>query len=220
MTDNTPGPAVVVSQPAISQAAIDLIVTEEVSSKDYYIAHYQRPEWPGGASGVTIAIGYDMGYATRAQIAADWAAHVDPGMLDVMETCSGVHADQARILLPKVRASILISWDAAMAVFIGRDVPKWTQTCRDHLPHFDELAPDCKGALVSLAYNRGPSFDTAGDRYTEMRAIKAHMLAREFAKIPGEFRSMKRLWPTVAGLRRRRDHETALFDQGLKAALT
>ena len=39
----------------IKAIVIDLIVAEEVSSRDYYVAHYQHPEWPGGASGVTTA---------------------------------------------------------------------------------------------------------------------------------------------------------------------
>lgn len=201
----------------ISQAAIDLIVAEEVSSKDYYVSHYQHPEWPGGASGVTIGIGYDMGYSTPDQITADWAAHVAPAMLGVMRSCAGINGGRAQALLGQVRAAIVIPWDAAMDVFENRDMPKWTATCRAHLPNFDELPPDCKGALVSLAYNRGASFDMAGDRSAEMRAIKQHMIAREFGKIPDEFRAMKRLWPNVAGLRRRRDHEAALFEQGLAA---
>lgn len=199
----------------ISQASIDLIVAEEVSSKDYYIRHYQHPEWPGGASGVTIGIGYDMGYSTRDQIAADWSAHVDAGMLAVMQRCAGVTAGNAHALLGQVRASIVIPWDAAMDVFLNRDMPKWTATCASHLPNFGELAPDCKGALVSLAYNRGPSFDAPGERNSEMRAIKAHMIAKDYAAIPGEFRMMKRLWPNVGGLQRRREHEAVLFEHGL-----
>lgn len=199
----------------ISQAAIDLIVAEEVSSKATYIARYQHPEWPGGASGVTIGIGYDMGYSTAAQIAADWSAHVSPAMLGVMQSCAGITHGSAQSMLGRVRSAIVIPWEAAMDVFINRDVPKWTALCRSHLPHFDELSPDCKGALVSLAYNRGPAFDAAGDRTREMRAIKEHMIERDFAKIPDDFRSMKRLWPGVGGLQRRRDHEAALFSSGL-----
>jgi hypothetical protein len=36
-----------------------------------------------------------------------------------------------------------------------------------------------------------------------------------YASIPGEFRSMKRLWPTVPGLRKRREREARLFERGL-----
>jgi hypothetical protein len=96
-------------------------------------------------------------------------------------------------------------------------VPRWATTVRKALPNCDKLSPDCFGALVSLAYNRGASFSLAGERYAEMRAIKAHMAAGEFSKIPGEFRSMKRLWmtPSVRGVAARRDHEALLFQKGL-----
>ena len=82
-------------------------------------------------------------------------------------------------------------------------------------PHFPGW--DSFGALVSLAYNRGASFSAPGDRYREMRAIHDHMASGRFDKVPDEFRSMKRLWPNMAGLRNRRDHEADLFAKGLAA---
>src|SRR5438067_11642326 len=33
----------------------------------------QPGEWPGGESGVTIGIGYDLGFATSEQFKADWS---------------------------------------------------------------------------------------------------------------------------------------------------
>jgi hypothetical protein len=41
------------------------------------------------------------------------------------------------------------------------------------------------------------------------------MAARAFTQIPGEIRSMKRLWPDLRGLQVRRDREAALFQKGL-----
>jgi GH24 family phage-related lysozyme (muramidase) len=103
-----------------------------------------------------------------------------------------------------------------MAVFLGRDMPKWEAIVIKALPNATQLAPDSFGALVSLAYNRGPSFSTVGDRYREMRAIRDHLANQQFDEIPDDFRSMRRLWPNVVGLRNRRDHEAALFEKGLK----
>ncbi|HEX4847294.1 MAG TPA: hypothetical protein VFV30_04070, partial [Novosphingobium sp.] len=83
------------------------------------------------------------------------------------------------------------------------------------------LSPDSFGALVSLTFNRGPSYGKARsandplDRYREMRAIKAHMAVGNYAAIPAEISAMQRIWPTVAGLRRRRREEAALFRDGL-----
>jgi len=48
-----------------------------------------------------------------------------------------------------------------------------------------------------------------------MNNIKQHMIDKNFAAIPEEFRAMKRLWPDLRGLRIRRDKEAQLFQDGL-----
>lgn len=201
--------------PTISQRAVDKIVGYEVSSRAYYEKVLRRPEWPEGASGVTIGIGYDLGYASPAKIDADWGNHVPAGMLAVMKQCSGVTGTSARDLLPQVKGQISISWDSAMDVFLNRDVPEWTNRVCSVVPLADQLPPDSLGALVSLAYNRGASFNNQGDRYREMRDIKSHVSAHQWSLPPGDLRAMKRLWPNVSGLRKRRDDEAKLFEDGL-----
>lgn len=201
----------------ISLAAVELIVAEEDSSQDYYNRHYRHPEWPGGASGVTIGLGYDLGYATPGKIRADFAGKLPAAMVEAMVQCSGVTGERAHQLMLAVRSQIDVPWDVALDVYLHRDMPQWIATCRSYLPNFDELPPDCQGALVSLAYNRGPSFDRAGDRYAEMRQIKQAMIDKNFAAIPSRFRSMARLWPPNNGVHGRRFREAALFEVGLKA---
>lgn len=199
----------------ISQSAFDLIVAEEVSSQAYYVRHYQHPEWPGGASGITIAIGYDLGYAKPDKIRADWAGRVSPDVLLIMMRCSGVTGQAARGLLPEVKSGILIPWDSAIAVFSERDMPQWTAVVLRACPGAENLTPTCLGVIVSIAYNRGAGgFNSGGDRYAEMRSIKLHINGMTPA-IPADIRSMKRLWPNVSGLRARREHEAALFQIGL-----
>jgi GH24 family phage-related lysozyme (muramidase) len=108
-----------------------------------------------------------------------------------------------------------VPFDAAMAVFIERDMPKWEAIVTKALPNTDLLSGDSFGALVSLAYNRGASFSLNGDRYREMRSIHDHMASKNFAAIPADLRSMVRLWPTMLGLRLRRQQEANLFEKGL-----
>lgn len=200
----------------ISQSSLDLIVSEEVTSKAYYERHYQHPEWPGGASGITIAIGYDLGYASVAKIEKDWGPHVSPAMLAVMKSCAGFTGSAAKALLPKVKNAIVIPWDAAMAVFMERDVPQWVATVQRSVPNTDKIGPTCLGVLTSVAYNRGAAgFNAAGDRYAEMREIRSSMAECKFPPVASYLRAMKRLWPTMKGLRDRRDHEAALWDAGL-----
>ncbi len=80
----------------ISQRAFDLIVAEETGGEAYYNKTEQSATWPGGASGVTIGIGYDCGYETAGTIGADWSARL-PGAT-VAELCAvaGIHGTPAR----------------------------------------------------------------------------------------------------------------------------
>lgn len=208
------------SENLISQEAIDLIVAEEVSSREHYEKSLRSPEWPGGESGVTIGIGYDVGYCDSAeQLWSDWRGYIPDEMITGLARAIGVTGGRAAALAQKL-SWVDVPWENAMAVFLKLDVPRWYATCKKHLPNFEELPPDCKGALVSLTYNRGPSFSSPGPRYQEMRNIKGHMSARRFDLIPQEFRDMKRLWAGrgLDGLLARRDREADMFERGLSGA--
>lgn len=199
-----------------SQAGIDEIVTEEDSGQAYYTKHYVHFEWPAGASGPTVGIGYDCGYSTAEQIVKDWHGIIPDAMVEALVRAAGLKGANAAAFVRAHYASVTITWDQAMAEFMNRELPKWEAQCRAALPNYDLLPGDCAGAIDSLAYNRGAGgFHAAGDRYREMRAIHDHMAAKEFAKIPDEYLSMRRLWPEGGDLWRRRGHEAALFQKGL-----
>lgn len=208
--------------PAISQKADDLIIACEVGSRKQYEKKYRRPEWPGAASGVTVAIGYDLGYASPKKIRKDWSGRIPDAMVDEMIRCSSVTGAEAQRLLPRARRKINIPWEAAIAVYSEIDIPEWTQRVCDAIPGAAGLHPHCLGALTSLAYNRGASFKKAGSRYAEMRAIREHVMSGELDKVPADIRAMKRLWsPTkLRGLHIRRDKEAALFSLGLNSPTT
>ena len=199
----------------ISQASFNLIVASEVTSQAFYIKNYQRPEWPGEQSGVTIGIGYDVGQNSREQFRADWGGKLPEAMLKALERCCGVTGPAAKPLAAALRKTVIVPWDVALDVFSNKDVPRYLAICRRALPGFDKLPPDCKGAILSLVFNRGASFGKAGDRYREMRAIKAAIASGKLDAIPAQLRSMKRIWPNSRGLRDRRDAEAALFEKGL-----
>lgn len=201
----------------VSQATFDLIVAEEVSSQAAYTARYQHPERPGGASGITIGIGYDCGYADAAKIRSDWGGRLSESMVSALVGVSGMTGDAAQARLAGIKSAVLVPWAAAIDVFANVDIPVWAAKVRHDLQNTNRLSSDCFGVLVSLAYNRGASFSKEGDRYAEMRSIKAHMAAMQFEKIPDDIRSMKRLWttPSVRGVATRRDHEATLFQRGL-----
>lgn len=201
----------------ISLAAVEEIVMEEDSSEGFYNAHYQHPEWPGGASGVTILLGYDLGYANAAKIHADLDGKLPPEMVNACVSVAGIKGTAAHDAMLRVRWQITCPWSVALEVFLHRDMPQWIATVQKVLPNTDKLSPDSLGALVSLAYNRGASFDMIGDRYREMGNIKADMAVQHFSDIPNQFRSMARLW--TGGVHDRRFREAALFQRGLATTL-
>ncbi len=198
-----------------SQDAVNLIVFSEVSSEHDYTARYQAPTWPGGMSGVTIGIGYDCGYSTADTIRADWGGKLPHAMVEELAHTAGLRGSPASSEAHALHGSVVVPWGAAMAVFMQHDMPKWEGIVSRSLPNTDQLSGDSFGALVSLAYNRGASFDLPGDRYREMRSIKVHMAQKNYDAVPRDIRSMKRLWPNMVGLRIRRDNEASLFEKGL-----
>jgi hypothetical protein len=199
----------------ISQDAFNLIVQEETGGEAYYDKTEASTDWPGGSSGVTIGIGYDCGYETSESIAKDWSGNISAAMIKDLQTCAGVTGSPARSLSNEFRGTVIVPWNVALAVFEARDVPNWEGIVASKLPNTDKLSGDSFGALVSLAFNRGASFDAQGDRYREMRLIKHLMQVEDFAGIPAQFLAMRRLWPNVSDLRNRRVHEADLFQKGL-----
>ena len=161
-----------------------------------------------------IAVAYDVGEHTVAELRADCKGILDDATIARLEPACGVHGAEAEPIARQLQ-DIFITWEQAVALARRAIIPKWIEIVRKHLPNTDKLSPDSLGALVSLTFNRGPSFSKEGERFSEMRAIRQHMANREFDKIPGEIRAMKRLWPTIEGLQRRRDREAELFERGL-----
>lgn len=199
----------------ISEDADQLIIQEETGGQAYYEKTEMHPDWPGGMSGVTIGNGYDCGYSTPADIAADWGPVLSADAVAALQLVAGIHGTPAQSHAHELHW-ITVPWDAAMEVFHERDEPKWVDIVERDLPNCDKLNGDQLGALVSLAFNRGASFNLAGDRYIEMRNIRAHMAAEAFSLIPGEFLSMRRLWPEGGDLWKRRGHEAALFGRSTR----
>ncbi|MEX3936838.1 hypothetical protein AB4Y32_34590 [Paraburkholderia phymatum] len=206
--------------PAISDQAVELIVTFEVTSEAVYNRLYTHPVWPQGQSGCTIGVGYDLGYVDAQRMTADWtAAQLAAADVALLAGVCGLKGTVAQQALANVK-SVSVPFAAANAVFRQVTLQRTIAQTIAALPKADQLKPDCLGALVSLVYNRGASFAAAGDRYTEMRAIAADVANGNLADIPAQFRAMKRLWqnqPNLQGLVRRRELEALLFEQGLSS---
>lgn len=203
----------------LSDTGYRLILEHETGGPGYYNQVLkQAPTWPKGKSGVTIGVGYDLGYRSFAQFRSDWSPHLGQAHFERLAKAIGVRGTAAQGLAASM-VDIKIPLETAGEVFDIHTLPEYVALTYKNLPKpaLDALHPHCVSALVSLVFNRGASFRKVGDRYREMRAILAAMQAMDFAAIPDQIRSMKRLWINTGqnGLLRRRDDEANLFRSGL-----
>lgn len=188
-------------------------------------------EWPGGASGVTIGRGYDLGYHTAAELLADWGPYLPQPLMERLRRCLGVKGLPAKALAAKLQ-DVHIPADLADRVFVSVDVPRWiNRTSAAFAPGYELLPDDAQGALVSLVFNRGDSMGKAGstsfESRREMRQIRdvlaalrpGESIAIALAKVAAAIRSMKRLWigQHMDGLIRRREAEAKLIDGAIAA---
>jgi len=208
--------------PTVSKAAVDLIVGQEVTSQAAYERELEAPTWPGGASGITIGIGYDIGYVSSADFTADWSGLLPVSVMARLRNCVGVTGSQARALLSSL-SDIRIPWEAALSNFEHAALPRTVLATIRTFPASVFLSPDSFGALVSLVYNRGTDIsDTPWRR--EMHQIAGAIQDGNVAAVPPLIRQMKQIWedddghplPGFAGLVTRRELEADLFDRGLE----
>lgn len=186
----------------------------ETGGRAYYQLRLQSPTWPGGASGVTVGVGFDCGYNSKAEILEAWR---NSDARFELAACAGITGERAKALVPRLRG-IVIPWEQAQEVFERVTLPRFMRTTETVFPGVDQLPPDAQGALLSLVFNRGAGMQ--GDRRREMRVIRALVPHGDLAGIAAAIRAMKRLWVGrgLNGLLRRRDAEAALVEGCLQHA--
>ena len=189
-----------------SCASLELIVSFEVGSRQQYERRFRRPTWPGGMSGVTIGIGYDLGMTPKAQIRSDWERHLSESELAALLAGQGVTGAAVKRLLRRL-AHIVIPFAVAEEVFYLETLPHFAARTRAAFPGVTKLPADAQGAMLSLVYNRGASL--LGEQRREMAEIARLLRSPEpdLEAIARQFESMKRLWPDMKGLRDRRQRE-------------
>lgn len=195
---------------------MDLILKYEVGGgKSYYEKRLRRPTWPGASSGVTVGVGYDLGYKAASTIRKDWKGLISSRDLERLVSVSQTKGSSAKSLVSKVR-DIEIPWDAALKVFQKTTIPRFIANTKRAFPGVEKLHPSAFGALVSLVFNRGGSM--RGSTRAEMLRIKGLVPKKDYTGIAREIRAMKRLWSykTLRGLHLRRDAEAKLVDSAAK----
>jgi hypothetical protein len=203
----------------ISQKALDLIIKHEVGGGEpYYNKALKKPCYPGGASGVTIGVGYDLGYNSEEQFTADWGKVLTGDIFAKLAKCLGAKSTAAKSLISSVN-DIEIPWESALKVFKESTLPRFVNETLKAFPGANELHPDAFGALVSLVFNRGAA--VTGKNREEMKNIRGLIAGKNYAAIAKEITNMKRIWvgKGLDGLLRRRDEEAALIKGATKAPI-
>jgi hypothetical protein len=205
----------------LSKKSLDLILEFEVGGgENYYNKFLKNPTWPGEQSGVTIGVGYDLGYVNKTEFTNDWK-ELPQKDFDRLYKVVGIKGIAAKDLIRGLR-DIIIPWDLALKVFNSKTVTKFYNLTRETFPNFDNLPEDAKGGLVSLVFNRGAALE--GDRRREMKLIRDGMKLvsvydqKALSFIANQIRNMKRIWiggSIEKGMSRRRDAEAKLIEESL-----
>ena len=171
----------------------------------------QPSDWPGGDSGITIGLGYDLGYESAGDFETDWQVLLGAGDFTTLSQVVGLKGTDAQAKAPSLKTIKIKSADAKQ-VFLERSVPKYQAQTQQAFPGVDALPADAQGALFSLVYNRGTSMN--GDSRKEMRAIRDAVPNGDLQEIANQLRAMKRLWvgKGLDGLLKRRDAEADLVE--------
>ena len=206
----------------LSKKSLDLILEFEVGGgENYYNKFLKSPAWPGEQSGVTIGVGYDLGYVNKAEFSEDWK-DLPKDIFDRLYKVVGIKGYNAKNLIRGLK-DISIPWELSLQVFNNKTVTKFWNLTKNTFPNFDKMPEDAKGGLVSLVFNRGSALE--GDRRREMKLIRDGMrITNTFDQkaltfIANQIRSMKRIWiggSIEKGMSRRRDAEAKLIEDSLK----
>ncbi|GAB3420031.1 hypothetical protein [Niabella aquatica] len=194
----------------VSKRSLEIIIESEVSSRAAYQLKYKYPVWPKNESGITIGIGYDLGYVNEAVFLSDWQEFINDAEIKKLKAVVGLKGRNAEAALTPEIKMVEVPLEAALTVFYTKSMPQYAKSAARIYPGIEKLPPDAQGALLSIVYNRGAS--VAGERRTEMKNIQKWVIQKNLSKIAGEVREMKRLWPDVKGLRDRREREAVLVE--------
>ena len=208
----TPGQALPAGNLRISPASHDLIIEYETGGRSGY---NPRPEVPPGFSGVTIGVGYDLGYNTAAQVAADWSGVLPAPQVARLQGVAGKTGAMARAVLARV-ADIRVPWEAALKVYETRTVPRFARDTERAYPGVLKLPPDIQGVMLSTSFNRGTAMSPY-ERRKELVWSRDDIAQDKIAKLAEYQLSMRRLWPTIPGLQRRYAAHAGLMQKAIRS---
>jgi hypothetical protein len=179
----------------------------------------QHPYWPGGISGVTLGIGWDLGYHSRADFRREWMA-LGATKLEQLEAAVGKTGAAAQGLITQLK-SITVPAAISRQVLLDSLHGYYYPFVTDHFPGLKQLPAEAQVVLISLVFNRGVSMGHEPDwrlakevdKRWEFRELRGDIKGGDMFAIYAHLGTMKRLWEKSGprGLRIRRRDEQALI---------
>jgi len=216
--------------PSLNVNGIAYIAQVETGGLSYYHRNSKFPHYPGGPSGITIGVGYDIGQQNANEFRKTWQQYLSAEQLnelikDVRNDGKSNRGSKARAR-SLARKGIEIPFNIAWQVFAEQTLPAYFDKTADIYPSLLGLPDHCRSALVSLVYNRGNAVGNS-DRRREMKNIQSLLAAADdlsltnqqrasiLIGVENEFDKMKRLWQTGSGLIQRRQAEANMWRKGV-----
>lgn len=187
------------------------VINFETGGQAYYERFLKKVTWPGGASGLTVGIGADLGYMSVAEFEKYFAKYFTATQNAKLKQIIGLKGERAKAKLSSIKGIELL-WEDAILAFVEWTLPKFWKLTNELWPGIEELKEKAQIGLVSLVFNRGTS--TKGTSRKEMINIKPLVLKKDYKGIAKEIRSMKRLWEgkNLDGLIKRREMEAQMVE--------
>lgn len=165
--------------------------------------HRGRPYWPGGASGVTIDPGLDLGYADRSMIEqVVRQVAITARQWDAVMKVIGLRGDAARAAISPTLLTIRTTRAWAATIFPYIADPYW-RSIKRKFPALAAAPGSVQTALLSLAYNRG-------SRNKALNVLSAPIEQGNWAAVALQISRMQQDHK-LEGIRLRRRREGALI---------
>ncbi len=206
---------------------VAFIALEETGGLAYYQKITRFPHYPGGESGITLGVGYDLRFNSLDDFHKDWGDYLPEATLQELAKDIGKEGNKQRADSLK-EMGINVSFYAAWQVFVRQTLPGFYKKTLVAYPSLASLPGFCPSVLVSLVYNRGPAL--SGNNREEMANIRRILDKAEQARQQGksvaevnnlllavadELLEMKKYWPVTSGLVKRRQQEANLWRDSL-----
>ena len=167
--------------------------------------HLGKPYWPGGASGVTLDPGVDLGHVSWETVTALFADILSKRELSLLKKVQGITGTDARSAMNMVPGllDIRIKREQANAVFPFAVKPYWDRISKrmTGLRRSDTPA-SVQTILMSLAYNRG-----ALNKH--LQPLESLIANRQWQQVANTVSKMQQNHE-LKGIRIRRRHEGSL----------